>query len=254
MSGYPKILWRADVTVGWTFAWNDGAARSVAITDGTHDTILELAAHLQTRIRTIDAAATVTVSSIGIVTITIPTVVALNWGGTTNGLSSILGFDESEALVGTSVTASGQHQKGYYPGLISYGYDAGRGAGLTRSIRWEPDYHGVRVVAGNRLTRMVCPSTPQDTTTLECSLIRCDPYAGVDEWSDDEVGVRGWVDDCSADLFRLYPNRYLGTTGTPGTEGTTYYTCAFAGELRSHDGPTPKYCTWSVPVNWEFGP
>jgi len=254
MSGFPKILWNSDVAVGLTWAWNDGVARSVALIDGTHATILELCDHLEWCINTIDPAATVTVSSVGIVTVTIPSIVALNWGGTSNALSTVLGFTEAEALSGTAVTSTNQHLNGYYPGCISYGWNAGRGAGFTRGILWEPDYHEVRTVAGNRSTRCVSAATPQDTCEIACSIIKCDARAGANEWADNNRGVRAWINECTTIPFRIYPDRLLGVVNTPGTEGIDYYTCAFAGPLRRQDGPHPSFCSWSVPINWEAGP
>jgi hypothetical protein len=255
VSGFPKILWNSDVTGALTWAWNDGVPRSVALTDYTHDTVLELAAHLQVRIRTIDAAATVGISQIGICTVTIPTIVALNWAGTSNELSTRLGFDESEALSGTSVISSSQHERGYYPGLVSYGYYADRGAGLTAPLCWEPDYHEVRVVAGNMVTRAVATVTPQETCELSCGLIKCDTRVGANEWADATYGTRAWHDACVTLPFRLYPNRYLGTVAAPGTPATgEYYNCAMAGPLRRRDGPHPSYCSWSVPINRETSP
>lgn len=254
MSGFPKILWNCDVSAGLTWAWNDGVARSVALTDATHDTVLELGAHLQARIRTIDAAATVTISPIGIVTVTIPSIVAMNWAGTSNALSTILGFDETEALSGTSVTSSAQHLRGYYPGLISYGYATDRGAGLTTPIVWIPDYHEVRSVAGSLATRSVGVVTPQQTLDVACSLIRAD--STVDEWSDDDRGVRAWIDACTVlePRFRLYPDRANGIVGTPGTVGTHYYNCAFAEPVRKHPFSNPRFVSWSVSLNRETVP
>ena len=257
MSGFPKILWNADVAAGLTWAWNDGVARSVALTDTTHDTILELAAHLQARINTIDAAATVTISQVGIVAVTIPSIVALNWGGTSNSLSAILGYTEGEALVGTAVTSTYQHLRGYYPGCMSYGWNAARGAGLTSPLCWEPDYHEVRAVAGNLRTLAVGPATPRETVELACSPIKCDSRpGGTDEWNDTSRGVRAWLNAVvtSNPMFRLYPDRAQGIVGTPGTVGTDYYNVALASKLKRRSAQHPSFCSWSVTINRETSP
>ena len=257
MSGFPKILWPIVVpTGGWDFGFNDGGARVATIAAGTYDNILDIAEALRDAM---DAASAVNfvvyVSSIGIVTIDGDAAWNTAWGTTDADCSACFGFDETEAVVATVLTSNNQHLYGYYPGLVSYGWNTSRGAGLTRPLRFSTDYHEVRTVAGNRDTRAVAAAVPQDTCELACSLILCDSRAGADEWKDNDRGARAWLDACISSTFHLFPNRYVGTVATWDAatlvEGTDYYTLAFAGPLRDRDGPTPSQCTWSVLVNWE---
>jgi hypothetical protein len=262
MSGYPKILWPITVPSGdWDFGFNDGAPRVATIPADTYQNIFDIAEQLQSAMNVASAVNfVVDVSSIGTVTIDGDAAWNTAWGTTDADCSACFGFRETEAVGGGNIlTALDAHLYGYYPGTISYGRSTARGAGLTSALRWEPDCHEVRNVAGNRVSRAVAVATPQDTTELSCSLIKCDSVgAGADEWHDVSRGVRAWRLACSASQFYLFPDRYVGTVvswnAATLVEGTDYYTLAFAGQLRGRAGPHPSFCTWSVPVNWELGP
>jgi len=262
MSGFPKILWGITVPSGdWDFGFNDGAARVATIPADDYTNIFDLANELQTRMNAASAVNfVVEVDSVGTITIDGDAAWNTAWGTTDADCSAAFGFAETEAVGGMNIlTSTSAHLYGYYPGTISYGRNAGRGAGLTAPLRWEADCHEIRNVAGNRVSRAVAVTTPQDTCELACSIIKCDSRgAGADEWADDDRGVRAWRLACSTKQFYLFPDRYVGTVATwmaaTLVEGADYYTLAFNGPFRGRTGPHPSYCTWSVPVNWELGP
>lgn len=247
MSGFPKMLWEIVVpTGGWDFCFNDGGAKIATVPAATYTSILDLADELEDQMNAASAVNfVVTVSQIGIVVIDGDAAWNTAWATTDNDFSDCLGFAETEAVVATVLTATSQHLHGYYPGLVSYGYDAGRGAGLTKAFVWKPTWPMVRTHAGSGATRSVGPVTASEDCEFALSIIKWTEY------EDDEIGVRAWQDECQALQFRLYRDRYEGTVVAPGTQDTEYFLCTFNSNFTVRDGPHPDYLLLSVDLHRE---
>jgi hypothetical protein len=250
MSGFCKVLWPIVVPAGdWDFGFNDGGAKVATVAAGTYTSILSLVSELATQMNAASAVNfTGTVSSVGIVAITGDAAWNTAWGTTDNAFSTMLGYAETEATASNILTATTQHHAGYYPGVLSYGYNAGRGAGLTEPLVWRPTWPMVRSVAGSGAARIVGPVTPSEDLVFACSIIKWTEFA------DEDCGVRAWLDECIASPFRLYPDRYTGTVAVPGTLGTTYYSCTFANDLKARNGPHPDFCSYAVELHRESKP
>ena len=263
MSVYPKFLWPIIIpTGGWDFD-ADSLVAPATIPPGIYTSILHVLDELETQCEAdasgddweweVDSLGTVTGwNDGGAWTVT--------WGSTTDGLSSVMGFDESEAVDGSDIlTSSSQHLNGYYPGLISYGYASNRGVGTTNTKYWAPEWSQVRTVAGNHATRVVGPATARSTMALSFGLIRDI------EASDASRGLRAFVDGCAAFTFYLYPDRSYGTVDAPGTQDAKtfdsgnlpyddYWCCAFTeggDPVFRQGGGSAGFGTWEMIVNRE---
>lgn len=248
MSAFPKVLWNITVPAGgWDFAFNDGVARTVTVPAATYYHILDLVDEL---ISQLDASPSAldfkgTVSSIGTVAISANGAWTVNWAGTTAGLRLAMGYT-AEAVDGSNVLTAGlQHLYGYYPGTISYGRTASRGAGLTHPFVFIPDWPMIRSIAGCREARAVGPAYPSEDATFALSIIKWTEY------SDTSRGVRAWLDGCITSEFYVYPNRVYGTVAAFGTQNTDYYLCTFRDDMKTNVGQHPDYLTLNVPLHKE---
>jgi len=253
MSIYSKYLWSVTVdTSNNNFGFDPGGGDdTVNITMADYGTILEVCGELEDQLIAYNAEDWVVgVSSVGIVTITNnDSDWDSHWGSTDDGLEALLGFDGTEEVqtVGSSyvLTATNQHQHGYYPGCLSWGYSTSGGAGNTNPRLWKPNWPMVRNVAGNNAQRTVGPATARETMMLSYGKIHNDEY------DDTDIGLRGFWDACIASTFRFYPDREDGTVATPGTQNTDYYLCSFVRDPVTREASHPNYMTFQLELNKE---
>ena len=204
------------VGVGYTLVWFEGGTpRSATIPAGTYSTVLEILAALVVAIDA-EIAPSVShayVSEVGIVSIQIGGITAINWSGTADVLSELLGFDESEVVVSWTITASGQHRYGWYPGAITYGYQLSRGAGIVFGTRWVPQDSAIRTVSGSGRQRTIAPGRLRRLRRLRFDLL------SLAEVRDHEVGIDSLQERFLTKRLRWYPDRSVGTPDVPGVSG-----------------------------------
>ncbi len=209
MSVFGKIL--ASITVpsgGWTFQWD---ADDVTVAAGSYATPLHLGEALRVAVSTAGYGATASFTSAGIYSLTISDMSSDDWANTTNALSLALGFDETEAVVGTTLTGTNPHPDGWYPGTISFG--ATGGVGLTGDSDFQPVNVGEGVVSGAGQQAHVGPSRPPWERTLSFGYI---------ERAEMQHRTRGPIALKSRWRYRdlvWYPDRDDGDCGDYGTQG-----------------------------------
>jgi len=149
------------------------------------------------------------------------TQVTMDWAGTSDGLSSTLGFDESETPANGTVTGSKRHLYGWYSPV---------GADYDLDVRRIPRRQEDTEAGG-----LVQYASSQEHRYRELRLGLLSP-AQLEEGGTDDDGYGGTVDWTSRTLydlwqyvrdrpFRFYADRTHGTVASPGSEGTEYVTC-----------------------------
>jgi hypothetical protein len=217
MSAWGKFL--APITVptgGWDFKIT---GEDVAVIPAaTYATVLHLCAALDTVLEGIDDS-TVTVSSVGIVTIMNDSMTGVDWGDCSDALLLVLGFDETESVLNSVVTANNPHTYGWYPGIISYG--STRGEGVADDSTWEPQDASVSSKAGDGTQTIIGPERLEYRRTLRFATIH------KDEYNHPSRGAKRLMDLWRYSELFWYPDREDGVVGTYGTQGdpgpTTYH-------------------------------
>ena len=207
------------------FAFTRSGAKTAEIDEATYDTILEVCANLQTKLVADSAAFSVSVSSGGIVSISNATTSwAVNWAGTDSGFQTLMGFTGSESVTGAGpyvLTATNRHLYGFYsPVGVQYPADRRR----VESRIQETDAGG--------LTQLASTATHRYRAFQSGLLSEAQLDAGGTD-SDGAGGSVSWTSRTLFDFwshvrdkhFRFYPDRATGTVASPGTEGTTFWTC-----------------------------
>ena len=223
MSAWGKFL--APVTVpagGWVFGWNEaapGGAETVTVAAGSYATILHLVKDLSDELTAFDATYGATVSSVGVVTITLESGATTDWASTDDDLEVALGFAGSESVSGTTLTASKKHRYGWYPGTISFGVT--NGAGVTGDSGWIVEDQTIRSFAGSGSARLVAPARRLYTRSL-----RYGPIKRLEALESRERGPAAFMDKWATDDIWWYFDRDDGVVGTYGTQvdpGATSY-------------------------------
>lgn len=201
----------------YTFAWHEGAThRSVDVTAATYDDVLHVAATLQTALRAMGGGHTtdtVAISQVGKCTITVSGMTAQRWDATTDALSTLLGFTESEAVSGGALVSTNGHDWGWYPGVITHNYSTSRGAGLVAGAFWAPVDHAVRQWSGSGRQRTVKTARGAYRRSVRFDVI------STDEVVDLSRGVAVLWDELLDRRFRWYLDRSDGIVGSYGTAG-----------------------------------
>ena len=224
-SSYPKFL--SGITINDdnnTLVGSDtGGAFTATIPSADYDTILELLDELDDQMSNEgNGTYTAAVSSIGIITISCDEEWDITWANTDDDLSTLLGFDETEEVDGSDVlTATLQHQKGWYPGLLSFAYATNKGSGITADKRWELEWEGNRLFAGTGAISALYPNSPLYQRDITVSPLH------KDEIDNTTIGVTAFINNCIAITFRWYPDRTDGVVATPGTQNTDYWLVSF---------------------------
>jgi len=217
MSSWGKLL-VCDVVVPatWSFAWHEGAThRSVDVAAATYDTVLHVAAALQTALRALGGGHTsdsVAISEVGKTTITVSGMTAHRWDATTDALATMLGFDETEAVASSAIVSSAGHTHGWYPGAVTHNYNVNRGAGLVSGARWIPTGTIVRQWAGSGKQRTVKTNTRRMVRPVRFDIV---DLAEVQDWGRGVAGIEPYLDHD----WRWYPDRALGLVAAYGTQG-----------------------------------
>lgn len=229
---YPKLLAEIVLDTALDFAFGLGGAQTVSVPAATYDTILELAAALETVLQVIDATFVVEVSAGGIVTIDCGSGWTEDWTNTDTDLAELLGFDGSEVVTDKVLTASLRHLYGWYaPGGVEY---PGRRRRVAR--RYQPTDAGDAAVWASSST-----STFLELTFDALLETQVEPSAAaVDD--DGAGGTVDWTDRTFYDFwvyvagrrFRFYEDADLGTVAAPGTTGD-YLVC-----VRTDDESEPQ--------------
>lgn len=215
MSAYSKFLVRDIVvpTGGYDFATN---LVTVTLPADTYDDILHLGYELENQLDTdypglewdvdFDQTGKCYISADGAWTIT--------WGSTTTALSYMLGYDETESVSSNILTSTNGHQYGWYPGVITHGYNVNRGAGLVSGPLWVPVDQAVRAWSGSRLQRTVELSTKLARRVARFDIINRDEVGDVNN------GLAAIWWSHTAKSLAWYLDRSVGSCGSYGTQGT----------------------------------
>lgn len=243
----PKLL--GQVTIGsaeQTFGFNRGGAKTADITLDTYDSILEVLAELEDQLQLDHADFSVSVSSLGIVSITNSTTAwTASWGTTDDALETLLGFAGTETVVGSgpyTLTASLRHQAAWYsPVGVAY---PGVRRWMARKLRplddGDADVYGSTAEHKWKVLRF--------STLLESQI---EP----EKAQVDDDGAGGTVDwtDCTffdfwkyvnARKFRFYEDGSDGTVVDPGAEGDEFITCIRDDEETEPSQLDPDAWTW----------
>jgi hypothetical protein len=228
MASYPKLL--PQVTIDSTcdvFAYSLSGARTADIPDATYDTILEVCAALEVKLKVVSADFSVTVSSRGFVVISnSSTSWTVTWGSTDVALRDLLGFVGTETVTGAGpyvLTATKRHLRGWYsPVPVEY---PGRRRRIARRYQ-ETDDGDVSIIASATTHQYLdllfdaCLEPqlePGQATTAD------DGYGSSIDWTSRTFGDF-WA-YVAALKFRYYEDAENGTVAAPGTEGTHYLEC-----------------------------
>lgn len=242
MSTFDKYL--APITIDSSsqqFGYNDGAPQTVSLDKGTYDSILEVCDNLEDNL---GPGFTVTVSSLGIVSISSATTFLADWANTDDALSTILGFTESETASNNTLTATNQHANGYYPGLVSYGRNTWDGAGVVTDTLWIPQWKIARAYSGTGEARIVGPSSALYRRKLSYSLISGDEVTS-------DYGAAPFFSTVIASQFRWYPDREKGTVASPGAKNSDYYLVTLVAYPRFKQSRSGSHYTFDVEMNRE---
>lgn len=251
MSIYGRYIW--DITVpagGWDID-NNALAAPATVPAGTYD-IFEFCAELKVQCD-LDAAGnkwTFNVDSLGTVSIyNDGGAWVMQWLTTDDALEAALGLDGTEGPDGTdTLYSTAQHGFGYYPGLLSFGYNIHQGCGIINTRLWKPNWPMVRARAGNHAMRTVGPATPSEQMELQYGIIKDAEY------NDELIGLKGFINACVAITFKFYPDRAVGTVvGLPHAQDTDYWLCTIdmTGDVRARQQGGPGFLTWQVSLNRE---
>ena len=158
----------------------------------------------------------VSVSSLGFVTITISGMTDQRWVATTDALSSMLGFSESEAVSGGSLVSTSPHELGWYPGALTHNHSLTRGAGLVSGAFWLPQDTSVRQWAGSGKQHTV-----KTARLLRRRPVRFD-IVSKEEVEDLTRGVAALWDEHLTRRLWWYLDRTTGAVGSYGTLGNPW--------------------------------
>jgi len=230
MSAWGKFL--APITVptgGWVFGFNEaapGGAATATVDAGTYATMLHLVFNLQTKLKVVNAAYAASVSSVGLVVVTLEAGATADWATTDDDLETVLGFDGSEAVSGSTLTATNKHQYGWYPGTISYG--VANGAGVVADSGWVVEDQTIRTYAGDGSARLIAPARRLYTRSL-----RYGPIKRAEALESRHRGPSALMDVWATGSVWWYFDRDDGVVGTYGTQvdpGRTAYAIDSDGE------------------------
>lgn len=216
MSTWGKFLAQIVVPAGGLdFGFTKGGAQTVTVPEGVYDSILELAANLEAELQAIDATFAVTVSSVGIVTISCGNAWAEDWATTDDALEATLGYDGTETVAALALVATSQHTHGWYPGVISRGQADGEG--LASDTSWTPADEVGTTYAGSGAARRIAPARRAYRRTVRYGCVRRT------EAFDRARGPICLADRWATCRLRWYPDRDLGTVAVPGTQADPGY-------------------------------
>lgn len=220
----PKLLQQVEITASNnTIAYDlGGGAVTKSITVATYDTVLEALANLDTAL---GGTFTVACSSKGIVTISNTSVWTVTWGSTDSGFISLFGFSGSETVahVGSDyiLTATNRHLYGFYC-PIGLQWPTDRRVARTRVQ--ETDAGGLSQIASSVTHRY---RDLQFGLLSDAQLVTGgsddDGYGSTISWT--SRALWDFWTDTRDKHFRFYEDPTTGTVASPGTEGTTFFTC-----------------------------
>lgn len=228
MASYPKLLPRIEIdSTCDVLAYGLGGAKTADIPDAVYDSILEVCAALETKLKVVSATFSVTVSNRGIVVITNSAASwTVTWGSTDTALRDLLGFAGTETVQGAGpyvLTATRRHLYGWYsPVPVEY---PGRRRRIARRYQ-ETDGAAVSIVASSTTHEYIdllfdacleAQLEPESGTTAD------DGYGSTVDWTDRTFG--DFWEYVAALEFRYYEDADLGTVAAPGTKGTDYLEC-----------------------------
>lgn len=227
MSQWGKFLAAVVVpTGGWDFVWSDGSARTLTVPAGTYTSVLDVLDEMHTQ----HSAVTGTCSSTGQVVLAVSGINSMTWASTSNGLSTLLGFAETENPAAGVVTATSRHTHGWYPGTLSYGYT--KGEGIASDTLWTPTESPAVVVAGDGTTTVVGASRPVYRRSITFDLVK------KTEINDRTRGLMALAVAHRTVNVAWYENRDTGTVAAQGTKGDP------------HTAASADY--WSIKVTAEW--
>ncbi len=219
MSSFGKFLVCSIVVPagGWVFAWHEGAThRSVTIAAGTYADINAVGRALRDALRALGGGHTtdvVSINQVGRTTITISGATAQRWDATTDLLSDMLGFAETEDFSAGSIVGTKQITHAWYPGALSHDANLYRGAGLVYGGFWKPLDKVVGQWAGSGKPAIVHPGQLPLRRALRFDIVT------TDEVKDLKRGVAQLWELHRAKRLHWYLDRELGTVDAYGTKG-----------------------------------
>lgn len=209
-------------TGGWDLVVVDaGGSSTVTVPAGAYATVYGLGLELQDQIRDLGgghANAIVLISAMGQCTIDDAATTAYTWASSDDDLCEALGFDGTESVSSSSVSATNTVTHAWYPGVLTRG--SSDGAGVISDTGWIAENPSRSSVSGSGKTREIGPTRPPYMRDLRIGLV------GSDEHRD---RVRGpkilldrfrysrivWVPD--RDDYSLLMSIQNATQGDPGS-------------------------------------
>ena len=242
---YPKFLWNVDVNdSNRYFGFNDGTARIATLSTGRYDTILHVGYELQTKMNAVSAGFTVAISSVGQVVISKASgAFTVTWAATSNNLSTLLGFTESESVSSLTLTATNKHTHGWYPGYVSK-IGSSYGSGMTAATRWVQNFAVARNIAGDGNQYAIALSNPIRRRNITIGMINRT------ELEDETRGLAAFESVLTKRIW-FYEDRTVGTVGSYGTKNsaTGYWLCSLDGDISENNvGSHPDWFSVSIPL------
>lgn len=238
----PKLL--AQITVGsgvQIVASDSGGLVTCAITATTHGSVLEVLDDVATQLTAgLSGTFTAACSAAGIVTLTSDAAWNIIWSTTTDSLSTMLGYAETESVSAQVLTATLQHRYGFYPHVgARYPID-------PRSYALKSQDTAAGGVSNNKGTAQ------HRYRDIEFQLLSPESVSeggveGGTTWTN--VTLRDFWEYALVLPWRFYADSSDGTVADPGAEGTEYDTLRFYKMPRfeaRNDADPDSWAYWTV--------
>lgn len=227
----PKLLTQVIIdSDNQTFAFElpPSTPQSVNIDTGTYDTLLEVLANLKTKLQVVEATFNVEVllatNKVGTVNIETDSVSwAADWSNTDAALKTLLGFVGTETVSSYGLSGDKRHRSGWYsPVGVEYPAVRRRKYRAYQDLE-DGDAAALSSAATHKFVDLLFDAClegqlePDEAGTLD------NGYGYDQDWTD--VTFADFWEDTADKKFRYYPDASDGIVGTPGTEGTDYWTC-----------------------------